>query len=706
MSGVGPAKPVAQRPEILFPLFREVTALKGVGPRLGALIERVAGPQVVDLLWHLPSGLIDRRNAPKIAATVPGSVVTLIVHVDVHDKPRLRSLPYKVRCSDETGFITLVFFRARAEYLEKVLPTGETRVISGKVEVYGGERQMSHPDYIAPLSDIDNIQAVEPVYGLTAGLSAKQLRKVQAGALARLPRLPEWTPPHRLAEEHWPAWHDALKTAHEPQRFEDLAPSSTPRRRLAYDELLANQLALALVRRQLRRQAGRPLRGLGEYRAKILGALPYELTRSQQQAIAEIERDLASDTRMLRLLQGDVGSGKTVVAMLAVSVAVEAGAQAALMAPTELLARQHWRVLKPLADAASLPIALLTGRDQGKARDATLAALASGETKIVIGTHAIFEDDVAFSDLGLVVIDEQHRFGVDQRLRLAAKARDGARLGVNTLLMTATPIPRTLALTAYGDIEVSRLVEKPPGRQPIVTRAIPLPRLEEVEESLARAIARGQRVYWVCPLVAESENVDLAAAEQRHKTLSARFGNRVGLLHGRMRGSERDTEMQRFAAGDLDILVATTVIEVGVDVPQASVMVIEHAERFGLAQLHQLRGRVGRGSEASSCLLLYATPLGETARARLQILRDTEDGFVIAEEDLRLRGAGEVLGTRQSGLPDFRLVDLDQHRDLLQKAHDDCRQMLDQPQIVERESLRVLLYLFARDSAVQYLRSG
>jgi ATP-dependent DNA helicase RecG len=700
------------RPEILFPLFRPATALPGVGPRNAKLIEKIAGGLVVDLCWHLPIGIIDRRFAPKVGEAPIGSIATLTVQVDQHNPPPTKRLPYKVRCFDETGFISLTFFHAREDYLMRALPPGETRVVSGRVEEYGGERQMTHPDHISTLKEIEQLQAVEPVYPLTAGLTSKPLHKAIRAAVADAPDLPEWLDPAYLVRQKWPVWGEALKSAHGPEDEADLDPATPARQRLAFDELLANQLALSLIRADMRRRPGRPISGDGHLRRAVVEALPYSLTDGQVAAGREIEADMASEARMIRLLQGDVGSGKTVVAMLAMLTAVESGAQAAIMAPTALLARQHASTLAPMADSAGVEIALLTGNEKGPPREELLQRLRRGGIGILVGTHAVFQESVEFYDLALAVIDEQHRFGVHQRLALAAKsaAQDRRKPGeLDILLMTATPIPRTLALTAYGDMEISRLTEKPPGRQPIVTRVLPLDRLHEVVASLERLRAGGGRAYWVCPLVGESEKVDLAAAEDRFVALRGQLGDRVGLVHGQMPSKQRDRAMAAFTSGDIDVLVATTVIEVGVDVPAATVMVIEHAERFGLAQLHQLRGRVGRGETASSCLLLYAPPLGETARARLNIMRETDDGFLIAEEDLRLRGSGEVLGTRQSGLPQFRVADLAAHGDLLAVAHDDARLILvrDPDLVSDRgKALRVLLYLFARDSAVRYLRSG
>ena len=692
------------RPQVLFPLFAPVTALPGVGPRLGELIERLAGPRIVDLLWHLPNGLIDRRYAPKVRDAKEGLVATLTVWVDAHQPPKNSRLPYRVRCRDETGFVFLVFFHARPEYLEKALPVGEQRVVSGRLERFRDQLQITHPDHIGTLAELESLQGVEPVYPLTAGLTLKVLGKAVRAGLERVPELAEWADPAYLRRQGWAGWRASLLAAHAPESEAQLAATARPRARLAYDELLANQLAVALVRQHQRRQAGRPIKGDGRLRQKATAALPFRLTRSQEQAVRDILADMAGESRMLRLLQGDVGSGKTVVAFLAMLNAVESGAQAAVMAPTEILARQHFATIAPLAAAAGVRAALLTGRDKGRPREVVLAGLRRGEIEVAIGTHALFQEEVAFKDLALAVVDEQHRFGVHQRLLLAAKGQ-----AIDMLVMTATPIPRTLMLAAYGDMDVSRLTEKPAGRRPIDTRTVPLERMDEVIAAVRRAVDKGARIYWVCPLVEESEAVDLAAATERHAQLAALFPGRVGLVHGRLRGSEKDAVMAGFAAGKLAILVATTVIEVGVDVPEATVMAIEHAERFGLAQLHQLRGRIGRGDQPSTCLLLYATPLGATARRRLAILRETDDGFRIAEEDFRLRGPGELLGTRQSGLPEFRLADLAVHEDLLAAARDDARLVLDRdPDLkgARGEALRTLLYLFERDAAVRYLRSG
>ncbi len=694
------------RPQALNPLFAPPTALPGIGPRLAKLVERVAGARVVDLLWLLPVGLIDRRYTPDVADAEPGRVATLTVTVDKH-RPgggRFSRAPYRVTCSDDTGVLTLVFFHGRADYLQKVLPEGATRVVSGTVEHYGGGVQMTHPDFIAAEDEREAIETVQPVYPLTAGLSAKVMGKAVAGAVARAPELAEWQDAAYAKKMGWPDWHTALVMVHAPEAATDLLPDTLARRRLAYDELLASQLAIALVRARMRKRRGRPIKGDGRLRRKAMAALDFKLTNSQTQAMAEILGDMAAEVRMLRLLQGDVGSGKTVVALLAMLNAVECGAQAALMAPTEILARQHFETIEPLAEAAGVRAVLLTGRHKGRARAGVLEGLANGEIGIAVGTHALFQEDVAFHDLAVAVVDEQHRFGVHQRLLLTTK---GA--AVDMLLMTATPIPRTLTLAAYGDLDESRLTEKPPGRQPVDTRTIPLERLDEVMAAVGRALDSGTKVYWVCPLVETSEEVDAAAAEERYAELKTRFGERVGMVHGRLAGAERDKVMAGFAGDGIDLLVATTVIEVGVNVPEATVMVVEDAERFGLAQLHQLRGRIGRGHEHSTCLLLYATPLGETARARLKKLRATDDGFEIAEEDLRLRGAGDVLGTRQSGLPGFRLADLAVHGDLLATARDDAHLVVARdPELTSErgEALRALLYLFERDAAVLTARAG
>jgi ATP-dependent DNA helicase RecG len=542
------------------------------------------------------------------------------------------------------------------------------------------------------------------VYGLTGGLTQRPLQKAIASAVERAPALPEWQDAAYLRKQKWTGWKSSIGTAHAPADESDLAPMHPARARLAFDELLASQLAIALVRHHNRSLPGRTTKGDSTLQKRALAALPFKLTPSQTFATAEIAADMANPERMVRLLQGDVGSGKTLVAFLAMLTAVEAGAQAALMAPTELLARQHYATIAPLAEAAGVTLALLTGRDGSRQKKQTLQGLADGTVQLVVGTHALVQEEVEFADLALAVVDEQHRFGVHQRMALSSKSHS-----VDLLVMTATPIPRTLMLAAYGDLDVSKLTEKPAGRQPIDTRTIPLERIGEVADAVGRMMASGARIYWVCPLIEESEDVDLANAEERHRLLSTRFPGKVGLVHGRLKSAEREATMAAFASGALSILVATTVIEVGVDVPAATVMIIEHAERFGLAQLHQLRGRVGRGSAKSTCLLLYAQPLGETAKARLAIMRETEDGFRIAEEDLKLRGAGELLGTRQSGLPDMRLADLAVHGELLQAAQDDARLIVDRDPELQSDrgkALRALLYLFRRDDAVRTLRAG
>lgn len=692
------------RPEALFPLFAPLDTLPGVGPRNGGLIEKaVGGPFVRDAAFHLPSGLVDRRYQPTIAAAEPGRLATITATVEGHE-PAQGQRPYRVRMSDETGFLTLAFFNPNRKWLQERLPVGAIRQVSGEVMERWGERQIIHPSRIAALDEPGIEVLFEPVYRSVAGVAHRTLAKVCAAAAVRAEGLPEWSDAALVAREGWLDFAGALREAHAPDSSNALDPLSPARQRLGYDELFARQVALQLAAAARRRSPGRSLKGDGRHTAALLAALPFRPTGAQERAFRELESDLAAPSPMLRLLQGDVGSGKTLVAAWAMARTAEAGAQSALMAPTDLLARQHFAGLEPLLAKAGLRLAVLTGRDKGPARRAVLAGLADGTIHAVCGTHALFQDGVDFQGLGLVIVDEQHRFGVADRRRLIDKGAEP-----HVLVMSATPIPRTLALAVYGDLDVTRLDEKPPGREPVGTRAMPLDRLEEVADAAGRAMARDDRVYWVCPLVEESDKLDVSAATARHAALRERFGDSVALVHGRLGAREKDAAMEAFRTGAARLLVATTVIEVGVDVPEASVMVIEHAERFGLAQLHQLRGRVGRGGKPGHCLLLYQGPLNETASRRIAKLRETEDGFEIAEEDFRLRGGGDLLGLRQSGLPALKLADAAAHAPLLDLARQDARMLVAaDPSLTTHRgrAARLALHLFDQQDAETYLSTA
>ena len=692
-----------KRPQELFQLFAATTTLPGVGTKLASILEKRIGSYVIDVLRHLPIAIIDRSQKPALDAVVDGAIATFDIVVVKHDKPpRGVRRPWRVFCQNDTGSIELVFFHARDDYIQRLLPVGERRIISGRTEIFNNRVQMAHPDYVLKTNEMANMPEIEPVYPLTAGLTPKVLRRAITAALATLPDLPEWIPHSIMASQNWPDFVTAMRSVHTPQSEVDLLPSSPARARLAFDELLANQIALSMVRQQAADTVpGRIFTGTGNLTRALFDSLPFAMTNAQTNAIFEIKSDQETDKRMLRMLQGDVGSGKTLVALAAMLHVVESGAQAALLVPTEVLARQHHqslnRMLEPIGKSASL---LLGQGRAGSGRKDTLSGLADGNIGIVVGTHALLSENVAFADLGLAVVDEQHRFGVRQRIILGQKGN-----GVDVLVMTATPIPRSLAMTAYGDLEQSRLDEKPAGRLPIDTRVMPNDRLDQVIDGIRRALDAGKRAYWICPLVEESDKLDIAAAEERFASLvRALPAHKVALAHGKMKTPDRDKAMQSFRDGSAQLLVATTVVEVGVDVPEASIMIIEHAERFGLAQLHQLRGRVGRGADKSSCVLVYASPVSNTSKTRLSVMRDTADGFVIAEEDLKLRGPGEFLGQRQSGVPEFILADLGAHGDLLALARTEARRMAAEGTALTYSDM--LLSLFERDSAVRYLAAG
>jgi ATP-dependent DNA helicase RecG len=700
------------RPTILNPLFRSLRSIKGVGPQLGALLTRFFGAPdgqeaiALDVLMHMPSGVVDRRRMEGVARAFHNHIATLKVHIDRHvpPPPGRKYLPYRVKTHDETGALDLVYFHAKGDWVKKLLPVGEERYVSGTIGFFQGQKQITHPDYVVEPEKLEDMPLVEPVYPLTHGLSSRVMVKLARQVLDMLPDLPEWITEERRTGFKWPSFRGAMKAAHMPGTPEDAELWGPARMRLAYDEYLAGQLALMIVRSTTSGARGVARTFTGQLTHAVEAALPYTLTDGQHNAVEDIRTDLASPNRMSRLLQGDVGSGKTVVALMAMAAVAESGAQSTLMAPTELLATQHHRTLAPICVKAGIGIELLTGKMPAGDRRAALERLASGESSIAVGTHALFQSGVEFRNLGLTVVDEQHRFGVHQRLALSEKGQH-----TDLLVMTATPIPRTLVLTHFGDMAVSILREKPRGRQPIDTAVLPITEYPRVVERLKKRVAEGAQAFWVCPLVEESEALDVVSAEDRFKELMKVFGNDVALVHGQQSQGDKQAAMQRFIDGDAKVLVATTVIEVGVDVPAATIMIIEHAERFGLAQLHQLRGRVGRGSERSACLLLYKEPLSETAQARLETIKSTDDGFEIAEKDLELRGQGDVLGTRQSGMPGYRLAVPDVHRHLLEWAHDDAKEALARnPGLTgsEGEALRILLYLFRKDLAIPLIRAG
>ena len=692
------------RPSILYPIFASIDTLKGVGNRYGKFIKNLCGEKIIDIIFHLPYNIIDRTYSPNLKDAIDGKIWTGVVKILEHQPPKSKKHPYRIYCTDGTANIVLVFFKVYEDSIKKNYVVGKKCAISGKLEYFNGVWQMSHPEYTVAEDKINEIKQLEPVYPLTSGITNKMLNRLQQQSLKLIPKLPEWQNQNTLELFGNISFNKAIELLHHPQNAKDIDPTSPILRRLAYDEMLSNQLALAFIRKKVKQQKGRSFIGTGELYQKIITTLPFSLTDAQNSALLEISKDQNANYKMLRLLQGDVGAGKTIVALLSMLKVIEEGAQVALMAPTEILAKQHFETIYSICKDADINIALLTGKLKAKEKRSVYEKLANGNIDIIIGTHALFTENVVFKDLGYVVIDEQHRFGVNQRLSLSSKGNL-----CDVLVMTATPIPRSLLLTAYGDMDYSKISELPKGRKPTQTVIMNTKKMPEIISALQRKIEDGTRAYWVCPLVEESEKTDLAAATERFEMLQQYFGDKVGLIHGKMKETEKDAIMEEFKNGQKTLLVATTVIEVGVNVPEATIMIVEHAQRFGLAQLHQLRGRIKRGYDAGTCILMYAYPLSNISKERLNIMKQTEDGFYIAEKDLELRGGGEILGTRQSGFTQFKLADMSFHQDLLIKARDDVKDILQNDAKLETErgkALKILLYLFEQNEAVKTYLAG
>lgn len=672
------------RPKILHSLFSDIQYLKGIGPKLAERFAKLCGRRIIDLVFLKPSGIIDRRHTPKITEVQDGEIASFIVKIISHEKPFRRSMPYKVICENESGFLTLVFFNVKGDYLEKSLPVGAEKLISGRMELLGNARQIAHPDIIANPEDAGKILRLEPQYPLTAGITSKTIHRAFAQIIPKLPELPEWQKKPQIS------WKNAIIAIHNPGEKTEIAQD-----RLAYDELLALQITQNVVRQQITKVAGAKIQLEKEFYNKFLAALPFQFTRGQQMAVDEIFNDMQSGNRMFRLLQGDVGSGKTAVALAAIVLAAGNNKQSVMMMPTTLLAIQQKNWIEKVTAPLGLRTEILTSNEKGKQREEILERLKNGEIDILVGTHALFQDWVEFKNLALAVIDEQHRFGVEQRLKLSRKNEQA-----HILLMTATPIPRTLTLALYGDMEVSRILEKPAGRQKIETLIIPESKLESAIESIGRAMEKGEKIYWICPLVEESEKIDLTAATDRYEFFRRKFGDTVGLVHGRLKEEEKNKVLQKFISGEHQLLVATKVVEVGIDVRDATIMFIEHAERFGLSQLHQLRGRVGRGEKKSTCILIYSGNPGETSKRRLMVMKEHDDGFRIAEEDLNIRGGGDTLGTRQSGFKFFRFAEFPKHSELLEQAHKEAQTA------AISENIKLLLSLLEYDESISYLNAG
>ena len=693
------------RPSYLNNLLSPINLVTGIGPKIEKLFNRIDINLKVHFLWHLPHNIIKRQKHENIHNDQINTLVTLKIKVLKHVPSRFKKQPYRVHCLCNETPIDIVFFYARHPVVKKNLPEEEIRYVSGKLEYFRNTYQITHPSHIIETKGINEIKNIEPIYSLTAGLSQKIISKYIEQIIKNIPDLNEWIDEIYLIKYRFLNWKNSIVRIHNPDKIEDINNQNIYRRRLAFDELLAHQLAIAIIRNYNQKKKGIVISSNNKLYEKFLKNLKFKLTTSQKKVVEEITIDLESENQMIRLLQGDVGSGKTVVALIAMLKTVESGYQSVLMVPTSILANQHFENFCDLLSDLNLNVEILTSKDKGKDRINKLKLIANGNINIIIGTHALIQEDVVFHKIGLAVIDEQHRFGVYQRMVFHYK---GKRPSI--LVMSATPIPRTLALASYGDMDESRLTEKPLGRKTIKTTSLTLNKVNKLIERIKIHIANSNsKFYWVCPLIEESEELDLKAATLRYQHLDKIFKNKVLLMHGQLNEKEKEQIMYKFINEDYRILVATTVIEVGIDIKSATTIIIEHAERFGLAQLHQLRGRVGRSNLDSFCILLHKEIIGDNAKKRINKMIETNDGFLISEEDLKIRGAGEILGKKQSGLPSFKIAELSFDSDLLE----DVRKYVEKisknnPKLEnnEGEKLRSLLYLYERDAAIKTLLAG
>ena len=695
------------RPQFLFPLFGSLENLKGIGSKTVLNLKKIGIYKPLDFLYSFPTNLKTRVFANTVSDLNVNKVVIIKIKIIKHNFKYFKG-PLNIEVTDGLKKINLIFFNAKNDWIKKNFPIEQERIISGKLEKYKNQFQIIHPDYIEKIFDIDKIPVIEPIYSLTKGISQKvflnsvnQILQLISEEISNC----EWINKKRLKEMNWTDFKNSLKKIHNPKTNEDISLNSNYRLRLAYDELLSHQLSLVIARSFSKKNTKKRKKIGYKFSTLMKKRLPFSLTNSQEKCIAEIQSDLSRDERMYRLIQGDVGSGKTLVAFFSMLFVAENSGQAVLMVPTDILAKQHYNNFQEYTKDIEVNSVLLTGKMKTNEKKQVLEAIKLGQADIIIGTHSLFQKGVIFENLELVIIDEQHKFGVQQRHDLIQKGEN-----LDILVMTATPIPRTLELANYGDMDISRILDKPMNRQKIDTSIISEKKIEILISRILEICKKGTQSYWVCPLIEEGDKSELVAIEQRFSSLNKMLpGIKIDILHGKMSEEQKNKIMTSFKNGNIQILLATTVIEVGIDVPNATIIVIEGAERFGLAQLHQLRGRVGRGKKQSNCILIYSKNIGRLGKERLEVLRKFDNGFDIAEEDLKMRGGGNPIGQQQSGIPKFRIANLDFDKELLSYANQDANEIIKNNKYLKGEhgkNLRVLLHLMNKDNSLKLLESG